>query len=181
MGAGAKLDVGAVIVDHLQPEAAQRAVFHGRHLDVVDAIRAVVIRIADVVDPILDKLDRAADQLGEHPGDDGHPDRPELGAEAPTGVDRAHIQLVAGHLQGIGHHEEEMREGERVAIDGQPAGADVEIGNRTDRFERLPAGAVPAQVVAHHDLGLREVLVDLTKGEGALVGQVGTQRLVYPC
>src|SRR5208283_4915443 len=51
--AHAELDVGAVVVDDVDLDPAHGTVAHHGELDVVDAVRTVVVAVGDVVDPVL--------------------------------------------------------------------------------------------------------------------------------
>ena len=58
--AQAVLEIGAVIVDDFVAQRRHPIVGVKRKLDVVGAIRAVIVASGDVVDPVLDIFDRAA-------------------------------------------------------------------------------------------------------------------------
>src|SRR2546430_6692980 len=60
--AHAELDVGAVVVDDVDLDAAHGAVPHHRELDVVDPVRTVVVAVGDVVGPVL-QVDRKSTRL----------------------------------------------------------------------------------------------------------------------
>ena len=80
--AHAELHVGAVVVDHVDLDAAHGAVPHHRQLDFVDAVGAVVVAVGDVVGPVLQVGHFPAGFPRAHGGDDPWLVGEELGAEA---------------------------------------------------------------------------------------------------
>ena len=49
----------------------------------------------------------------------------------------------------------------------------IPLGNATDGFDGIAAGAVPAQVVFDHEIGLGEGLIHFAEGKNALVDDIG--------
>jgi hypothetical protein len=143
----AELDVGAVVVDRLDPQALHRAIAHQRQLDLVDPIGAVVVAVGHVVDPVLDVFDRTPGEVREHSGDRRDLGREQLGSEAAAGRVRLHVQSIRRDLQRSREHEQVAGEAQRVGVDREHPGAHVEARDRADRLEWLPARAVPAQAV----------------------------------
>ena len=92
--ADAELDVGAVVVDRLDPQALHRPVAHHCQLDLVDPIGAVVVAVGDVVDPVLDEFDRSPRELRQHAGDCRDLGREQLGAEAAAGRVGLHVEPI---------------------------------------------------------------------------------------
>ena len=177
--AHAELDVGAVVVDDVDLDAAHGAVAHHGELDLVDAVRAVVVAVGDVVDPVLQVGHLSPGGPRAHGGDHRRLVGEQLGAEAAAGRHRPDVQLVGGHLERVRGHEQVAGEAQRVGVDGEAAGARVVLGDRADGLQRLPARAVPAEPVPDDHLGLGEVALDIAEVEGALVGAVRLQGLVY--
>ena len=144
----AELDVGAVVVDHVQPKPGEDTVRVDRELDVVGALRAVVVAAGEIVEAVLHVLDRAAHDLAQHPGEHVDADRPELRSEAAACGMRMQVQLVRRDLHRLREQEEEVRERDGVRVDRHHAGGRVVARDRADGLERLPARAAPVQAVA---------------------------------
>ena len=156
-----------------------RAVPHHRELDVVDPVRAVVVAVGDVVDPVLQVGHPTAGLARAHPRDHRGLVGEQLGAEAAAGRHRPDVQLVDRDLERARRHEQVAGEAQRVGVDGEAAGALVVLGDRAHGLQRLPARAVPAQPVPDDHVGPGEVAVDVAEVEAALVGAVRLQRLVH--
>src|SRR4026208_952985 len=69
VGAVAELEVGAVVVDHLDAQPGEDAVGGHRPPDVVVAVAREVLAGREVVDAVLHELHGAARALRQHRGD----------------------------------------------------------------------------------------------------------------
>ena len=94
-----ELEVGAVIVDDLETQAEKRAVLSHRKLRVVEAIWAYVVVGGQVVDAILDELDRATGGFGQRAGDGEALGDQVLTAKAAADQAGLHLQPVGRYLQ----------------------------------------------------------------------------------
>ena len=177
--AHAELDVGAVVVDDVDLDAAHRAVAHHGELDLIDAVGAVMVAVGDVVDAVLQVDDLLAGLPRAHGRDHGRLVGEQLRAETAAGRHRPDVELVGGHFERARGHEQVAGEAQRVGVDGEAAGARVVLGDGPDGLQRLATRAVPAEPVPHDDVGLGEVTLDVAEVEGALVGAVRFQGLVH--
>ena len=94
---------------------------------------------------------------------------------ATTGTSRS---LLGRDLQRGRDQPEEVGEVHRVGVDRDDARARVVVADRAVRVHRHPRRARPVELGGDGAVGVLERLVDLTEGEGALVGRVRAERLV---
>jgi hypothetical protein len=76
------LETGAVVVHHLVAQRRHPVIGVEGKLDVVDAVRSVIIARGDVVDAVLDVFDRASTRARAECGEHRHLVQKELAAEA---------------------------------------------------------------------------------------------------
>ena len=166
--AHSELEIGAVVVDHLHPQAGNRAVVHHRDFHVVDPVRPVVVAARNVVDTILEELDRLPGRPRQGRGEHRDLVREQLAAEAAAGDHRHDVQPVGGHVERDGDQPAHVVVHGDVGVDGELAHALVVGGDRADRFHRLTAGTRPPHLSPDHPVRGGEVVVDGSEGQGAL-------------
>ena len=177
MVADAELEIGAVVVDDLAPQAGHPAVRIERQLGVVDPVGAVVVGGREVVDPVLHVLDRAAGRARQCRGDHGDLVEKKLAAEAAAGERRHDVELVRGDAQRDREQPTDIVVHRAVDVDRELAGAAIEGHDRAAGLERLGARAWPAQLAPDHDVGAGKVLVERAERELAVHGDVGRPAL----
>lgn len=177
VGAGAELQVRAVVVHDVDVERQDGAVLPEPHLDVVVPVRRMVVGVHDVVDPVLDVGDRSAHLEREEARQGRHLVRGELAPEAPAGGGRHDRQLVRRYAQRRGDQEHEVAEVHRVAVDLEGA-VQARPRDGAGGLQRHPGRAAPVQAVGDHQVGLGERTVDVAEVEGPLVGEVRAVCLV---
>ena len=163
-----ELEIGAVVVDHLHPEARDGAVVHDRDLHVVDAVRPVVVAARDVVDAVLEVLDRPPGGAGEGRGEHRSLVREQLAAEAAAGDHRHDVEPVGGYAEGDRHQPAHVVVHGDVGVDGELAHALVVLGDGADRLHRLTTRTRPPHLSPEHPVRGGEVALDVAEAEGAL-------------
>ena len=158
--AEAVLEIGAVVVDDFVAQRRHPVVGVERELDVVGAIRAVIVASGDVVDPVLDIFDRAAGGARSQARKHGNLVQKQFAAEAAAGIDRHEIDLMARDLERGRDGKADIIVHRRVDVDGELLRRLVETRDGAAGFDRLAAGARPAQVAFDHMSGAGEFLLD---------------------
>ena len=171
--ADAVLEVGAVVVDHLEPHAQHRAVALQRELGVVEAVGPVGVAARHVVDAVFQILDRPAGGAGERAGERADLVAEELAAEAAAGVGRHDVEPVRIDLERDRDQPTDVVVHRRVGVDRELARAPVVVGGGTHGLDRRAAGARPAQPALDHQIGGGEVLVHRAEINRALECDVG--------
>ena len=177
MRAGAELQVGAVVVDTVDPERAEGAVLLERELGVVPAVGARVVVVDDVRDPVLDVLHRPAGEHGEEAREGRHLVHEELRAEAAARGDGTTFSLLAGIFSDMAISQWKYVKFIELAwivttpVPGSysPIAPFVSISIPVERGQRSFAAPCAAP---------RERLVHVAEGERALVGDVRPELLV---
>ena len=171
--AEAVLEIGAVVVDDLVAQRRHPVVGVERKLDVVDAVRAVIVAGGDVVDPVLDIFDRAAGGARSRPRQaPATLCRNNLAAEAAAGIDRHDVDLMARDLERGGDGEADVVVHRRVDVDRELPRRLVEARHRAAGLDRLAAGARPAQAALDHVGGAGEFLLDRAEEIVAMLGDI---------
>ncbi len=154
VGAGAELEVGAVVVDARDPQRLELAVVVERERGLVAAVGAAVVVVDDVRAAILDVLHRLADEHREEPGERRHLVHEELRAEAAACGDGHESELARRDLQRAGDQPEEVREVHRVGVDRDDARARVVVADRAVRVHRHPRRARPVELGGDRAVGV---------------------------
>ena len=89
------------------------------------------------------------------------------------------VQLVRGDLHRLRKEEEEVRERDRVRVDGHQPGGWLVAGDRGHGLERLAAGTPPVQVVADDDRRGGKRPLDVSVGERRVDRDVRAHLLVH--
>ena len=174
----AELEVGAVVVDHVDPQAQEAAVRRDRQFGVVDPVRGVTVGGRQVVDPVLHELHRPPARLGQDPRDRDHLAQEVLGAEASPDRDGHDREPVRVDLEGACERHRRVVVHVGVGPHRHPLARPLVLGDGAGRLEGHGRRARPAEPAPDDPVRPGEVALDVAKGQGAAEYEVRAEVLV---